>query len=102
MNILEAIKNIDEGKIIRKPAMYSSTIFYVQATLIPFNEYKIAEIYVRQKYRCAEMPHTVSELKWDAVENIDIDNIRAEDYELVTEEEMIKEIQEAWKRGNEQ
>lgn len=97
MNILEALKEVENGSIIR--GKLPSGVFYLlQTTLFPFGEKEIIKICVDAEYM--ERPEEIKDLATEDTERMPLSAVTSNNYRISSLEEMLHEIQTAWDLEN--
>lgn len=99
MNILEALKCVDEGEIVRYEQK-TQVWFIIQATFEPIGDKSIIRIRADAAESFDECPKNLNGIDYAAVDDVCLDSIRSCSYKTVTFEEMMAEIQEHWKSEN--
>jgi hypothetical protein len=97
MNILEALKAVKDGKIIK--TKIGEVYFILQSVLLPFEEKQIQKIDLNECAYKKNCPLSISDLHYEFLENICIEALDRRDYSMVTPEEMMEEIQNKWKEN---
>src|SRR5215468_3007724 len=99
MNILEAIKELESGKMIRS-VIGKEVCFYIQSVVFPYQTKEIHVIYTEildHKHRNISTMKDLSEY-FDADVKFYIEHIKYEGYDLVSEEDLLKECEEIRKK----
>ena len=102
MNILEALKAVEDGKYIRFKDSDEDIHFIFQTVLHPFQEKGIVRIELNDAISLDEIPRNLHNFPYEEVETICLETLKCEDYEEISFEEMMKQLQAFWIReGNE-
>lgn len=93
MNILEALKEVENGNVIR--GKIPTEVFYIlQTTLSPFGEREVVRIEVSDFYK--QRPEEIKDLSRESFENISMSAVVSNNYRVSSLEEMLNEIQREW------
>lgn len=96
MNFWEAYQQIKKGKIIRSN-VNDVFEFYCENHSLPIKDSILIKVPRFQASLDEEMPLNTSDLEFDEVDDICVDALENLEFKEVSEEEMMKEIQEYWK-----
>lgn len=102
MNIWEAYLKVKSGLVIKatvKNQLSEDVFFILQTNLVPMEEKKIIKIDLSDSTDQTNMPESMSDLPWEDLDDVCIDSFEAE-FEEITIENIIKEIQKEWKEAN--
>jgi hypothetical protein len=101
MNILEAIKAVEDGKYIRYEDGLENVFFVLESTLIPMNIKSIIQIDLDDIDRMKTYPKDLSGIDYNEVNQVCLSSIRSDEFTEVSYEEMMSEIQEKFKQSRE-
>lgn len=102
MNVLEAIKLVQEGKIVR--VQTEDDVYYIfELVILPFNkrEFHITTLW-SQKTRGKKPPLALHNLRFSSLDELSIEVIVSPDYNVVSPEDVISEINKSWIDYNKQ
>lgn len=93
MNILEALKEVADGNVVR--GKIPTEAFYIlQTTTVPFGDKEIVRIEVSEFYK--QRPEEIKDLSRESFENISMSAVVSNNYRVSSLEEMLHEIQKEW------
>jgi hypothetical protein len=103
MNILEALKELENGKVIRyerRPGTYDEkddiVRYYLQTETIPFEEKSLAYVSISQDLKSESFK--LSDLDYSIREHLPQELVKCEKLVATTISEMLAEIVEHWKK----
>jgi hypothetical protein len=102
MNILEAIEAVKSGMCIRYQSKGKCPYYIIQTTLVPVGLKALKQIDADDARREDTYPESLSDLCLDDLERICVDAIFYESFAAISFEAMLTEIQESWKKFNEE
>lgn len=102
MNILEALKLVDEGKIVRVEIPDDDVYYMFNVEVLPFKnkEFTVISLW-GQSRRGKSAPKSFSELRFQGMDDIEIACVRSNDFTEVTCDLILSEIQKGWKEYKE-
>lgn len=101
MNILEAIEAVKAGKCVKyiEGEKQSKVINYAfQLTIVPLGTKELICIDLEDNESCDNKPLTLSDLDYSPLGKVCVRAILAENFEVVSLEDMLGEIQLAWEK----
>lgn len=102
MNILEAIKLVEEGKMVKVCVPDEDTFYIFEAEILPFKKKEFCVMCLwNYVYRGHFMPKRFSDLNYSSNDSLEIAAIRSNEFVEISMEDVMKEIQEGWKKHQE-
>lgn len=93
MNILDALKEVENGAVVR--GKIRTEVFYIlQTNLAPFGDKEVVKVEVNEDYN--QKPEEIKDLIRESFENISMSAVVSTNYRISSLEEMLCEVQRAW------
>ena len=102
MNILEAIEAAKNGTVICYKSKRNCTYYIIQTTLWPLGLKQLKQVDTDEMRSEDIYPEKLSDLVLEDLDSVCSDAIFCESFTSISLDDMLSEIQQAWKKFNEE
>lgn len=98
MNVLEALKALKDGYIVKLKLSdgHGKTLYYLQTFLHPLGDKAIVETALCNIRGDEDCPDALGSMDWEDLERMDLDAVESEDFVIISADDMIKEWRFYW------